>query len=215
MHLKIVLAGVLLFASGATIHARKPKFYYPIDNKYEIIAGLGIVPIESWYDTGFGVTDVWYYGPESVQDMYDGCYDATYSPTYSVEFAYHLKERWDLCASMGFATVSVDHFDPFTNDKLNHEDLLAFDLQVGARRYHSSKSSFRMYSQLTVGARFLSKSDFWYNKTPANRNLAFQVTALGLTFGKTVFASAEFGWGTDYMAFGLIPGIKLGLGYRF
>ena len=220
MSLKTVLAGVLLLASGATLQAQEIVLKDPIDNRFEIIAGLGIAPMTAWYDTGIGAMDFWYDGPLSVQKMYDCCYDATYSPTYSIELAYHLKNRWDLCASMGFATVSVDRFDPFSNQKLNHEDLYSFDIQVGVRRYHVAKRVFRMYSQITVGAGFFSKSGFWdivrkYNEAQAPKNLAFQVTGLGLTLGKKAFASTEFGWGSDYMAFGVIPGFKLGLGYRF
>ena len=220
MSLKTVLAGVLLLASGATLQAQEIVLKDPIDNRFEIIAGLGIAPMTAWYDTGIGAMDIWYNGPLSVQEMYDCCYDATYSPTYSIEFAYHLKNRWDLCASMGYATVTVDHFDPFSNEKLNHEDLFTFDIQVGARRYYVAKRAVRLYSQITLGACFMSKSDFWdqlikYGDPFTPKNLAFQVTGMGITVGKKVIGSLELGWGTDYMQLGILPGFKLGLGYRF
>ena len=193
------------------------------DNRFEIIVGCGIAPIAAYYDTGIGVMDIWYHGPESVQEMYDRCYDATYSPTYSVELAYHLKKRWDISANLGYSTVSVDHFDPLTNQKLNHEDLFTIDVQLGVRRYHVIKNSFRMYTQVTVGVNINSNSDFWdipikYNYDgdyPIPQKLGFQITGLGLAFGKKLFGSFEVGWGTEYVILGLLPGMKAGIGYRF
>lgn len=193
------------------------------DNRFEIIVGCGIAPIAAYYDTGIGAMEVWNHGPGSVQEMYDRCYDATYSPTYSIELAYHLKKRWDICANLGYSTVSVDHFDPFTNQKLNHEDLSTIDAQLGVRRYHMIKNSFRMYTQVTVGVNINSNSDFWdipikygYDGDyPIPQKLGFQITGLGVAFGKKLFGSFEVGWGTEYVILGLLPGMKAGIGYRF
>jgi hypothetical protein len=220
MSLKTVLAGALLLASGTTLQAQEINIEDLFDNRYEISAGFGVVPIAAYYDTGAGAMDFWFNGPESVQEMYDLCYDATYSPTYSVEFAYHLKKRWDICAYLGYSTVSVDRFDPFTNQKLNHEDLFTIDTQIGARRYHVIKKSFRLYSQVTLGVNINNNSDFWdillkYEGLDIPKNLGFQVTGLGLTFGKNLFGSFEMGWGTEYIMFGVLPGMKAGIGYRF
>ena len=220
MSLKTVLAGALLLASGTTLQAQEINFEDFFDNRYEIIAGWGLVPMTVYYESGIYSMDYCHSGPETLQQLYDQCYDASYSMTYSCEFAYHIKNRWDLCASMGYATVTVDHFDPFSNEKLNHEDLFTFDIQVGARRYYVAKRAVRLYSQITLGACFMSKSDFWdqlikYGDPFTPKNLAFQVTGMGITVGKKVIGSLELGWGTDYMQLGILPGFKLGLGYRF
>ena len=216
----ILTIAASLVSYGSFLNAQEINIKDYTDNRFEIIVGCGIAPIAAYYDTGIGVMDIWYHGPESVQEMYDRCYDATYSPTYSVELAYHLKKRWDICANLGYSTVSVDHFDPFTNQKLNHEDLFTIDTQLGVRRYHVIKNSFRMYSQVTVGVNINSNSDFWdlllkYEDSKIPENLGFQITGLGLAFGKKLFGSFEIGWGTEYVILGLLPGMKAGIGYRF
>ena len=219
----ILTIAASLVSYGSFLNAQEINIKDYTDNRFEIIVGCGIAPIAAYYDTGIGVMDILYHGPESVQEMYDRCYDATYSPTYSVELAYHLKKRWDICANLGYSTVSVDHFDPFTNQKLNHEDLFTIDAQLGARRYHVIKNSFRMYTQVTVGVNINSNSDFWdipinyvYDGDPLfPRKLGFQITGLGLAFGKNLFGSFEIGWGTEYIIIGVLPGMKAGIGYRF
>ena len=211
-----------LVAFSTMLNAQETNLKDYTDNRFEIIVGCGLAPIAAYYDTGIGA-EHWYKGPKSVQEMYDRCYDATYSPTYSIELAYHLKKRWDICANLGYSTVSVDHFDPFTNQKLNHEDLSTIDAQLGVRRYHMIKNSFRMYTQVTVGVNINSNSDFWdipikygYDGDyPIPQKLGFQITGLGVAFGKKLFGSFEVGWGTEYVILGLLPGMKAGIGYRF
>ena len=220
MKYRLLFLATFLVSFGSFLNAQETNLRDYTDNRFEIIVGCGIAPIAAYYDTGIGVMDIWYHGPESVQEMYDRCYDATYSPTYSVEFAYHLKKRWDICANLGYSNVSVDRFDPFTNQKLNHEDLFTIDTQLGVRRYHVIKNSFRMYSQVTVGVNINSNSDFWdlllkYEDSKIPENLGFQITGLGLAFGKKLFGSFEIGWGTEYVILGLLPGMKAGIGYRF
>lgn len=223
MKYRLLFLATFLVSFGSFLNAQETNLRDYTDNRFEIIVGCGIAPIAAYYDTGIGVMDIWYHGPESVQEMYDRCYDATYSPTYSVEFAYHLKKRWDICANLGYSNVSVDRFDPFTNQKLNHEDLFTIDTQLGVRRYHVIKNSFRMYSQVTVGVNINSNSDFWYipikydsdGDYPIPQKLGFQITGLGLAFGKKLFGSFEVGWGTEYVILGLLPGMKAGIGYRF
>ena len=220
MKYSIFFISTFLAAFSTMLNAQETTLKDYTDNRFEVIVGCGIAPIAAFYDTGIGAMDFWFHGPESVQEMYDRCYDATYSPTYSVELAYHLKKRWDICANLGYSTVSVDRFDPFTNQKLNHEDLFTIDAQLGVRRYHVIKNSFRMYTQVTVGVNINSNSDFWdlllkYEDSKIPEKLGFQITGLGLAFGKKMFGSFEIGWGTEYIAFGVIPGMKAGIGYRF
>lgn len=223
MKYRILTIAAFLVSFGSFLNAQESNLKDYTDNRFEIIAGCGIASIAAYYNTGIGAMDFWYYGPESVQEMYDRCYDAIYSPTYSVELAYHLKKRWDICANLGYSTVSVDHFDPFTNQKLYHEDLFTIDAQLGARRYHVIKDSFRMYTQITVGVNINSNSDFWdipikydYDGNPLfPKKLGLQITGLGLAFGKKLFGSFEIGWGTEYIMLGVLPGMKAGIGYRF
>ena len=217
---KLLFFAVLFLVCSSHLCAQGNKEDYYPDNRFEIIGGFGADPLVAYNDFPAGVMDIWYFGPESVQEMFDRCYDAKYSMTYALEFAYHYKKRWDICASAGYSTVDVTYFDPFTNQQLSKDHSFTFDIQAGIRRYHKVKKSFSMYSQLTVGASFYGKSDFWdinykYSDSNIPRYLAFQITGLGLSLGKKLFASAEFGWGTEYIMVGVLPGCKFGVGYRF
>lgn len=220
MRKKPILLLLFLAVFSLTVQAKNYLETDFTDNRYEIIGGFGLVPIHAYYDTGIGAMDIWYNGPESVHDMYDYCYDATYSMTYSLEFAYHFKDRWDFCASAGYSTVDITYFDPFTDQELSKDHSYSFDLQAGVRRYHVIKNSFRLYSQATIGFCIHDNSHYWdiicsRLGADATRYVAFQITGLGLSFGKKLFASGEFGWGTDYCMVGVMPGMKLGVGYRF
>ena len=220
MKYRIFFITTFLAAFSTMLDAQETNLKDYTNNRFEIIVGYGIVPIAAYYDTGIGAMDILYHGPESAQEMYDRCYDATYSPTYSVELAYHLKKRWDICANLGYSTVSVDRFDPFTDQKLNHEDMFTIDAQLGARRYHVIKNSFRMYSQVTIGVNINNNPDYFnlllkYRGSKIPEKLGFQITGLGLAFGKKLFGSFEIGWGTEYIILGLLPGMKAGIGYRF
>ncbi len=218
---RLILVAAFLLISFQMIGAQDNKVDNSLtDKQFEITFGFGGAPLVSFYEYPVGAEILSYEGPHSAQEMYDRCYDASYSMAYSLEFAYHMFDRWDLCSSMGLVTASVDRFDPFTDQKLNHEDLYTVDFQVGARRYHKIKDSFRFYSQATIGASFYSNSDFWdipreYSDSKIPKHLAFQITALGLSFGHNMIGSVELGWGTEYIAIGLVSGIRMSLGYRF
>jgi len=219
MKYRFILITALLAAFSTMLKAQESNLKDYTNNRFEVIVGCGIAPIAAYYDTGIGA-EHWYEGPKSVQEMYDRCYDATYSPTYSVELAYHLKKRWDICANLGYSTASIDRFDPFTNQKLKHEDMFTLDAQLGLRRYHVIKNSFRMYSQVTVGININNNHDYFdlllkYKDSKIPEKLGFQITGLGLAFGKNLFGSFEIGWGTEYIILGILPGMKAGIGYRF
>ena len=183
--------------------------------RFEINAGIGGEALIAASEFTLGVMDVWYFGPESVTDMYLGCYDADISATVSLELAYYLNDRWAIVGSFGGNRVNATYFNPYTGAALNRETLYSFDIMAGARLQYVSKKLITVYSQLQFGLAFHTPGDYWSRNTMAQKKLAFQFTPVGVTFGSNLYGFGEFGWGTEYVAIGIITGARVGVGYRF
>ena len=187
---------------------------YPL-KKFDINIGLGG---ETFYATNeflLGVMDVWYEGPNSVKSMYANCYDVTISPTLSIEWAYNLNKQWAVVGSVGVNRAQASYFDPFTDAELRHETLYGYDILAGARYHYVRKQNYSLYSQVMLGATFHTKGEYWKHNELANNHFGWQITGLGITGGNRLYGFGEFGWGTEYVAIGMITGMRFGFGYRF
>ena len=188
--------------------------------RFEINAGIGGEALIATNEFLLGVMDRWYYGPESVTDMYLGCYDANISTTVSLEWAYYLNNRWAIVGSFGGNRVNATYFNPYTGAELNRETLYSFDIMAGARiRWYVSENVSEkfvtVYSQVQLGLAFHTPGEYWSRNSMAQNKWAYQLTPVGVTFGSNLYGFGEFGWGTEYIAIGIITGARVGVGYRF
>ena len=182
---------------------------------FELNVGIGGEAYFASEEFMMGVMDVWYYGPESISAMYRNCYDVQISPTLSLGWAYNIHDRLAVVGSFGFNRVSAQYFNPFTNEETSRETCYRFDILVGARFNWVYYREAACYSQLQIGGTFHTPGDYWSRNELSQGHLGFQVTALGLRWGSNLFCFGEWGWGTEYFAFFLITGIRIGVGYKF
>lgn len=183
--------------------------------KFEINVGIGGEALYASEEFLVGVMDVWYSGPETATEMYNGCYDAEISPTVSVEWAYNLNRFWSVVGSLGGNRVRASYFDPFNNALLNSETAYMFDVLAGVRYRWKHSKNFSLYSQLQLGGTFNTPAEYWSRNKMSQSHIGFQITGLGLTFGSRLFGLAEFGWGTEYFGVAVVTGARVGLGYKF
>ena len=183
--------------------------------RFEINVGIGGEALIASDEFLLGVMDVWYDGPSSVKEMYLGCYDANISATVSFEWAYYLNNRWAIVGSFGGNHVNATYFNPYSGAELNRETLYAFDIMAGVRIRYVSERLVTVYSQVQFGLTFYTPGEYWSRNATAQKKTAYQITPVGVTFGSNFYGFGEFGWGTEYIAVGMITGARVGVGYRF
>lgn len=183
--------------------------------RFEVSLGTGTEAFFASEEFPLGMMDVWYLGPSSVVDLYEGCYDVNISVTVSAEWAYNLNYRWALVGSFGGNRVRAQYFDPISGIQTHTETTYMFDILAGARYRYIHFEKFSLYSQLQLGYTFHTPGEYWNRNKKAQNQLGWQITGLGITVGRDLFFQAEGGWGSEYFAQGMIPGIRLGIGYKF
>lgn len=197
--------------TGDVLHLNtKPSPY-----KYELSIGSAGEPYYAMDVFPFGVMDIWYHGTGSLEMLNSECYDVLVTPTASVEFAYHINANFAIIGSFGCSQARVTYYDPFTESPKSKEELYMFDLLAGLRLSYYRNDFLCCYSQLQFGATAHTPGTYWNYNEYANSRFGWQVTALGLSFGKRLFGSLEFGWGSEYCAIGLVTGSRIGIGYKF
>ena len=202
------------FRSIPVLDAFRSEAYFKM-RRWEVNAGIGGEALFATHEFTLGVMDIWYSGPNTVVDMYGDCYNVDISPTVSIEGVYNLNKRWAIVGSIGGNKVDASFFNPYTDAKIGSETTYMFDILAGARYRYVHQSNMSVYSQLQFGTTFHTKGDYWSRNSQSQNHFGWQVTALGITYGSRLYVFGEFGWGTEYVAIGLITGGRFGVGYKF
>ncbi len=183
--------------------------------KCELNVGLGGEALFATDEFLFGVMDVDYRGPGTVGGMYSGCYDVDISATLSLDWAYNLDKRWSVVGSFGGNRVKARYFDPFSGLETGRETTYMLDILAGMRYRYMHKEKVSMYSQLQFGVSLNTKGDYWSRNSVSSNHFGWQITAFGISFGSSLFGVCELGWGSEYVAVGIVTGMRLGVGYKF
>lgn len=192
-----------------------PRISPPEMKRFEVNVGMGGEAFFATDEFLLGVMDIWYLGPDSAGAMHEMCYDADISATLSVEWCYNLDPYWSIVGSLGGNRVRAKYFNPYTGKAMADETTYMFDILVGGRYRYVHRRFFSVYSQVLLGANFHTCGDYWDRNETAKIPIAWQLTGLGLTFGNRLYGLCEFGWGSEYVAVGMITGARVGLGFKF
>lgn len=187
------------------------KFRELFPYKYEVRVGWG----------GFAYQDQMNYIPDqaghtieyvpyserdrySLESMYGEEEGAVYM-THPImgEFSLHVNRWFTFSTLVAFNGMWGSTYSQLGGQTVSKKRGVSFALVPQARWYWSNKKYFRGYSSFGIGV-----AAGTYDGQPQCLP-AVQFTALGLSFGRKVFAYFEYSAGTVYM------GGSLGIGYRF
>ncbi len=177
--------------------------------KHEISVSGGFVPARwaSGYDFNYLTKNDLHY-TNSLPDTY---FDAS---TYEVEkctlawslnYAYNFNSKIALGATFSYEGGSNSFYRRSDNSLINKESKNILSTLVNFRATWLNRKFIRMYSLIGAGAAYSMEGDFKY---PID-HLAFQLTPVGISFGKQLYGHVELGFGTVFM------GANVGIGYRF
>lgn len=187
----------------------------PSPYKFEFNLGSAGEPLYAMDVFPFGVMDIAYEGTSSLEELNSRCFDVLVTPALSAEFVFHINANIALVSYLGCSQAKVTYFDPFSELPTGKESLYMFDFIAGARVSYLRNDYMCCYSQALFGITTHTPGDYWRYNEYADKRFGWQVTALGFSFGKRLFGTVEFGWGSEYCAIGLVTGSRFGIGYRF
>ncbi len=130
------------------------------------------------------------------------------SGTWSLSYDYRFKKWFDL-------GLTLSYYGEYSNSYSNRDSSL-----VGRNRAHAvtvmpmarftwlNRRWVRMYSSLGLGATFGYGRFDTEGSRPENAMIAFQVTPVGISVGRSFFGFAEIGLGAQ-------GALMMGVGYRF
>ena len=190
---------------------RKQEFLDNFPYKYEVRLGWGGYPIleaGNFPNSAGGMFMKYdvdpYYGHSSLDNMY-GTYQG---PEYmtgliSGEFSVHFRNWFTLAVEAGFNGMWGRVYDKFDGSFVRHTRGISFTVIPHARFYWANTKNVRFYSGIGLGLG-LGKYDRYFEVYPA-----FQLSPVGFSVGRKIFAFGETSLGTAYF------GGKFGVGYRF
>ena len=208
------LAVLLAMQAGAQDwrELRKQEFLDNFPYKYEVRLGWSGYPIleaANFPNSRGGLFTKYdlvapYYNYGSLDYIY-GTYQG---PEYmtgliSGEFSIHFRRWFTLAVEAGFNGMWGRVYDKYDGSFVRNTSGISFTLMPHARFYWANVKNVRFYSGIGLGLG-LGQYDKYFEVYPS-----IQVSPIGFTAGRKIFAFGETSLGTAYF------GGKFGVGYRF
>lgn len=188
-----------------------PGMYESKNTRFEYLGA------ESFYD----------YHDEPLSDLEEP-YNITVYPFYSIEFSYDLAEsgffkRLDLVGFVSYHSAKFEEIDIINNTSIM-ETARKVNILIGLRYDIFKKEDSNMYAQILSGGGISNSSGYWdyiYSDMDDGSHTTMQLT---LGFNRRLGGEdskwglmTEFGYGSEFSAgkLPLIPGIRMGLSYKF
>lgn len=147
------------------------------------------------------------FGGEFRPAMNKGYEDETFVPPLTVSYFYQPLHWLQVGGEIG--TFSVKTRERYWNDKTYAHWLETnLYLAVGARFNYYHKNITDLYSGLTLGCNVRMASTHQDAMVFSQALFSWQLTALGIRFGRSVYGTVEVGYGYKGL-------ISAGIGYRF
>ena len=189
---------------------RKQEFLDNFPYKYEVRLGWSGYPIleaANFPNSG----SVLYDYEMTLHNRYaslDSMYGTYQGPEYmtgliSGEFSIHFRRWFTLAVEAGFNGMWGRVYDRFDGSFARHTSGVSFTVIPHARFHWVNARNVRFYSGIGIGLG-LGQYDKYFAVYPA-----FQISPIGFSVGRKIFAFGETSLGTAYL------GGKFGVGYRF
>ncbi len=193
---------------------------YAEPNNLKLDMGLGLTSIYNPMGMLQIVADRFHSHNESVEKMELYSFNLSISPTYSLRIAYPINERVSFVSSFGVNTLSVEYYNPYSNQIISNENTYAYDILIGERYTFATKAGF--YIQTLVGVARHGEAQYW-NRYALIRDdgrilglpiwLGYQV-GIGLSFDIGSHFYGIFDWGIGTEHYNALLGGRLGIGIK-
>jgi hypothetical protein len=198
--------------------------------RFEINFGISTPGMYESKDTRFeylGAESFDDYDDEPLSDLEEP-YNITVYPFYSIEFSYDLAEsgffkRLDLVGFVSYHSAKFEEIDIINNTSIM-ETARKVNILIGLRYDIFKEEDSNMYAQILSGGGISNSSGYWdyiYSDMDDGSHTTMQLT---LGFNRRLGGEdskwglmTEFGYGTEFSAgkLPLIPGMRMGLSYKF
>lgn len=190
---------------------RRQEFSLNFPYKYEVRIGWSGYPIlEAANFPNYGnlpfmdydmIPYYKYTSLESLYGTYQGCEYMT--GLISGEISIHFRKWFTLAVEAGINGMWGRVYDKYDGSFVRHTRGISLTVMPHARFYWANAKNVRFYSGIGIGLG-LGQYDKYFEVYPA-----FQLSPIGFTVGRKIFAFGETSLGTAYF------GGKFGVGYRF
>jgi hypothetical protein len=208
-----ILTLLIALQSGAQDwrEMRRQEFSLNFPYKYEVRIGWSGYPIleaanfPNYGNLPFMDYDmIPYYKYTSLESLY-GTYQGREYMTglISGEISIHFRKWFTLAVEAGINGMWGRVYDKYDGSFVRHTRGISLTVMPHARFYWANAKNVRFYSGIGIGLG-LGQYDKYFEVYPA-----FQLSPIGFTVGKKIFAFGETSLGTAYF------GGKFGVGYRF
>ena len=190
---------------------RRQEFSLNFPYKYEVRIGWSGYPIleaanfPNYGNLPFMDYDmIPYYKYTSLESLY-GTYQGREYMTglISGEISIHFRKWFTLAVEAGINGMWGRVYDKYDGSFVRHTRGISLTVMPHARFYWANAKNVRFYSGIGIGLG-LGQYDKYFEVYPA-----FQLSPIGFTVGRKIFAFGETSLGTAYF------GGKFGVGYRF
>ena len=205
---KVILFAVCcLFVSSYT--EAQTKDSYKLKN--EITVRWGVVDDEDWYYNGHGYIGDYSYWGSPLERYNNGKYyydDQIYTQALTVSYTSELKRWLALSINASYSGVFQNERETASGKKMDKYTKHRIAIYPMVRFTYFNRPSVRLYS--AVGLGFGMKREGWSNNDDYDYEnyVSGQITFFGISVGKKLFASWEFGYGSMGI-------LNMGVGYRF
>lgn len=208
-----ILTLLITLQSGAQDwrEMRRQEFSLNFPYKYEVRIGWSGYPIleaanfPNYGNLPFMDYDmIPYYKYTSLESLY-GTYQGREYMTglISGEISIHFRKWFTLAVEAGINGMWGRVYDKYDGSFVRHTRGISLTVMPHARFYWANAKNVRFYSGIGIGLG-LGQYDKYFEVYPA-----FQLSPIGFTVGRKIFAFGETSLGTAYF------GGKFGVGYRF
>lgn len=208
-----ILTILIALQSGAQDwrEMRRQEFSLNFPYKYEVRIGWSGYPIleaanfPNYGNLPFMDYDmIPYYKYNSLESLY-GTYQGREYMTglISGEISIHFRKWFTLAVEAGINGMWGRVYDKYDGSFVRHTRGISLTVMPHARFYWANAKNVRFYSGIGIGLG-LGQYDKYFEVYPA-----FQLSPIGFTVGRKIFAFGETSLGTAYF------GGKFGVGYRF
>lgn len=208
-----ILTILIALQSGAQDwrEMRRQEFSLNFPYKYEVRIGWSGYPIleaanfPNYGNLPFMDYDmIPYYKYNSLESLY-GTYQGREYMTglISGEISIHFRKWFTLAVEAGINGMWGRVYDKYDGSFVRHTRGVSLTVMPHARFYWANTKNVRFYSGIGIGLG-LGQYDKYFEVYPA-----FQLSPIGFTVGRKIFAFGETSLGTAYF------GGKFGVGYRF
>lgn len=159
------------------------------------------------------------FGSDYLAGFYEPYHGVTRTTgAFGIGVDYSLNRWLLLTGDLGANLIWHDHFDSITDKPIGTHTGASIYMIPGFKVIYVNKPKFRLYSAVGLGAvkyfgydnlkytEYGSSSVTWVDDT---WQAAFQLSVIGMEFGRKLFGFVDFGTGSMY------TGMKAGIGYRF